>query len=80
MEHIKDVDVINKSFDVKVSSNLVPRVLSLASRKNPVAAGHVAPRIWEPKIREGRRVNSCRYDKSYSAKAREEIAASFIIG
>ena len=35
MEHIKDVDVINKTFDSKVSSNLVPMVLCLASRKNP---------------------------------------------
>ena len=25
------------------------QVLSLASRKNLIAAGHVAPKIWEPK-------------------------------
>ena len=29
--------------------NLVPRVLSLNSRKNPGAAGHVVIKIWEPK-------------------------------
>ena len=30
------------------------QVLSLASRKNLIAAGHVAPKIWEPKIRGGK--------------------------
>ena len=38
----------------------------LLRERNTVAAGHVAPKMWEPKIREGRRVNNCRYDKSYS--------------
>ena len=30
------------------------QVLSLASRKNLIAAGQVAPKIWEPKIRGGK--------------------------
>ena len=44
-----------------------------------VAADHVAPKIWEPKTREGRKSKYCRYEKGYSVRARKEFVTSFII-
>ena len=44
--------------DVKADTNqtnLVPRVFSLAPRESPGCAGHVAPKMWEPKIRQGKK-------------------------
>ena len=70
-------------FDNQTLSNLIERLSSTKfgnrTQSNLVAGGHVAPKIWEPKIREKRRVNNCRYDKIYSVGGREEFAASFII-
>ena len=52
----------------------------LLRERTLVAAGQVAPKIREPKIREGtRKVNNCRCDKYYLVGAQEEFDASFII-
>ena len=42
--HFRDVSNVPETYRQPRS-----QVLSLASRKNLMAAGHVAPKIWEPK-------------------------------
>ena len=72
--HFRDVSNVPETYRQPRS-----QVLSLASRKNLIAAGHVAPKIWEPKIRGGGSWgNNGRYDKSHSVGAREEFAASLL--
>ena len=46
--HFRDVSKVPETYRQPRS-----QVLSLASRKNLIAAGRVAPKIWEPKIRGG---------------------------
>ena len=59
--------------------NFVPRVLSPCFEKEPGLRLVTWPESGSRMKGRGRLVNNYRYDKSYSVKAREKIAVSFII-